>query len=351
VTWNIVQANAVDFLSTLPDQSVQLVATDPPYFRVVGEAWDRQWDRPEAFLAWLGTLADEWRRVLAPNGTLYVFASPQMAARVEAVVAERFEVLNHCVWVKDGGRHSHADKESLRCYFPQTERIVVAEQFGADGSALHGSGYASEVADLRAGVFEPLRAYLVAERDAAGITNRQVDEHLGTNGMAGHYFGASQWALPTFEVYEQMRELFNRDAGTSEHLRREYEDLRREYEDLRRPFFVSADAVYTDVWTFPTVPAAKPGQLRHPCEKPLDLMRHIVEASSRPGDLVVDCFAGSGSTAVAAYSLGRAFAGCDASAEWVDYARRRVKSWQPGRDQFRPLKATQDLSLFDEMAP
>jgi site-specific DNA-methyltransferase (adenine-specific) len=365
----IVQADALDFLRSVNDDSVQLVATDPPYFRVVGEAWDRQWDHADAFLDWVGLLADEWQRVLAPNGTLYVFASPQMAARVQRVVAERFAVLNECVWVKSGGWAAHSDKEALRCYFPQTERIVVAEQFGADGSALMGSGYAAEVADLRAGVFEPLRAYLVAERDRAGITNRQVDEHLGTNGMAGHYFGASQWALPTEDVYEKLRELFNRDGLKYEHLRREYEDLRREYEDLRReyedlrreyedlrreyedlrrPFFASADSAYTDVWTFPTVPAAKSGQLRHPCEKPLDLMRHIVEASSRPGDLVVDCFVGSGSTAVAAKSLGRDFAGCDASADWVDYATRRVEAWTPGRDQFRPLRPAQDLSLFDE---
>lgn len=37
-------------------------------------------------------------------------------------------------------------------------------------------------------------------------------------------------------------------------------------------------------------------QGKHPCEKPLDLIRHIIEASSRPGDVVLDTFVGSGST-------------------------------------------------------
>jgi adenine-specific DNA-methyltransferase len=41
--------------------------------------------------------------VLAPNGSLYCFASPQMAAMVECVVAERFDVLNSLVWVKPNG--------------------------------------------------------------------------------------------------------------------------------------------------------------------------------------------------------------------------------------------------------
>ncbi|WP_169740935.1 MULTISPECIES: DNA methyltransferase [Methylomicrobium] len=49
----------------------------------------------------------------------------------------------------------------------------------------------------------------------------------------------------------------------------------------------------------------------HPCERPLDLMRHIVEASSRPGDMVLDTFDGSGSMAIACRALGRGFVGCE----------------------------------------
>jgi len=329
--------DALDVLRSLPDASVNLIATDPPYFRVKGEAWDNAWRDAPAFIAWLSTVADEWRRVLAPNGSLYCFASPQMAARVQVMLSDRFNVLNEVVWVKSNGWHMKADAPTLRGYFPQTERIIVAEQFGADGSALRGSGYDAACAELHAGVFEPLRQYLVGERDAAGITNRQVDEHLGTATMSGHYFGASQWSLPTAPVYAKLRELFNADQP-GEHLRREYEDLRREYEDLRReyehlrreyedlrrPFNVTAEVPYTDVWTHPTVPPGRKGERRHPCAKPLDIMRHIVTTSSRPGDVVLDCFLGSGSTAVAARDLGREFIGCDMDGEWVDHTHRRL---------------------------
>ena len=364
----VVLGDALDFMRALPDKSVQLVAVDPPYFKVVGEPWDNQWDKPEAFLLWIDELAAEWNRVLTDNGTLYCWASPQMAARVQMRLAERFTILNEVVWVKAVGRHNQVSKESLRSFFPQTERCVVAEQIGADGSVLRSSGWAAQCQELHAGVFEPLRLYLVAERDRAGFTNRMVDEGLGTNGMAGHYFGASQWALPTEQHYERLREMFNqdrpgsdvldRDFGTLqrdyqhlrreyEHLRREYEELRQEYEDLRRPFSVTVDVPYTDVWTFETAPPAKSGQRRHPCEKPLEMMRHIVEASTREGDVVLDCFAGSGSTAIAAMSLGRKFLGCDASDEWAEYANRRIVAWEPGRDTFRPLKPAQAETLFD----
>lgn len=54
---------------------------------------------------------------------------------------------------------------------------------------------------------EKLRAYLIAARDAAGISSADVDRYLGTNGMSGHYFGRSQWAFPTREAYQKLQQI------------------------------------------------------------------------------------------------------------------------------------------------
>ncbi|GAG07174.1 unnamed protein product, partial [marine sediment metagenome] len=148
-------------------------------------------------------------------------------------------------------------------------------------------------------------------------------------GMAGHWFERIQWSLPTQDNYDWLRLLFNgAETGQHlrreyEHLRREYEDLRREYEQLRRPFAVSAEVPFTDVWTFPTV-QARDG--KHPCEKPLAMMRHIVEVSSRPGDLVLDPFAGSGGTLEAASIMGRKAIGCDTDPRYCRMVESRVRS-------------------------
>jgi len=316
------RGDSLSLMREIPDNSIDLIATDPPYFKVKNEAWDRQWDWPEAFLAWIGELCAEWQRILKPNGSLYCFASPRMAARVEVEIGRRFEVLNHIVWEKqeDNGKRRHAaqvlDGPGARSYYPATERIIFAEHFGADNMAKGEAGYAAKCDELRGFVFEPLRAYLAGERDKAGYTTGSVDAQWQTERnskgcMAGHWFGVSQWELPTAENYSWLQRLFNTKSNGDgaqylrreyEDLRREYEDLRREYEDLRRPFAVSADVPYTDVWTFKTV-GAYPG--KHPCEKPLDLMEHIVRASSRPGAVVLDCFGGSFQTGVAALRLGR----------------------------------------------
>jgi adenine-specific DNA-methyltransferase len=327
--WEIRQGDALEELRAMGADSVDLILTDPPYFKVKAEWWDRQWEKPEGFLSWIGELSEEWRRVLRPNGSLYCFASPQMAARVEVEIGKRFRVLNQIVWQKDRdrGKHAAANKESLRAYFPNTERIIFAEQHGSDGYARGESSYTAKVDELRGFVFEPLRAYLAGEWERAGLTAGDANAACG-NQMAGHYFTRSQWALPTRENYEKLRERANQAQG--EYLRREYEDLRREYEDLRRPFSVTADVPYTDVWGFSPVTHYKG---KHPCEKPQDLLRHVVESSTRPGAVVLDCFAGSGATLEAAASLGRSAIGVEIDAGWCDQIRARMESrcaWSAG---------------------
>ena len=54
---------------------------------------------------------------------------------------------------------------------------------------------------------EKLRAYLLEGLRKSGKTRAEVDRFLGTNGMAGHYFGRSQWEFPTREVYIKLQSL------------------------------------------------------------------------------------------------------------------------------------------------
>ena len=67
---------------------------------------------------------------------------------------------------------------------------------------------------------------------------------------------------------------------------------------------------------------------RHPAEKPQDLLQRLVLKSSQPGDLVLDCYAGSGSTGQACISTGRSFLGFELdygayvdAAAWLDAGR------------------------------
>jgi site-specific DNA-methyltransferase (adenine-specific) len=305
----LLHGDCLERLRELPDCSVDAIVTDPPYFRVKGEAWDRQWDHADQFIAWIGQLCEQWHRVLKPNGSLYVWASPRMAARVEVEISRRFNVLNRIRWVKAAGWHQKAEKEALRSYLSPWEECIFAEHYGADNIAKGEAGYEAKCDELRGFVFEPLRSYLDGERIAAGFDRKKCDDACG-NQMSTHYFSRVQWTLPTAENYAKLRAAFGAEY------------LRREYEDLRRPFLVSAAVPYTDVWHVPTV-KAYPG--KHPCEKPVEMLRHIISASTRPDAVVLDCFMGSGSTGEACKLEGRRFIGIERDPDYFEAARKRME--------------------------
>jgi len=71
----------------------------------------------------------------------------------------------------------------------------------------------------------------------------------------------------------------------------------------------------------------KTPKLPHQTPKPLDMFERIIKASSNPKDLVLDCFIGSGTTAIAAKKLNRNFIGCDNNKKYVTIARKRLASF------------------------
>ena len=88
----------------------------------------------------------------------------------------------------------------------------------------------------------------------------------------------------------------------------ELNQRRVEGEAARRTFTVTKAVPFLDVWTYPVV-QGYPG--KHPCEKPAAMMEDIINASSRPGDVLADFFMGSGSFVKAAIKLGRIVTGVE----------------------------------------
>lgn len=72
------------------------------------------------------------------------------------------------------------------------------------------------------------------------------------------------------------------------------------------------------------IPKIFPTESDHPTPKPVELAEHFIRLHTKPGDLVLDCFAGGGSTLKAAQRLGRDYIGCDVDLKWVDYSCKRL---------------------------
>ena len=302
-------ADCLESISEIQEE-VDALITDPPYFKVKDDEWDNQWDKASDFLAWMGGWVDEVKPILAPHASVWVFASPAMTSSVERLLGERFKVLNSIRWVKEAGWHQKIELEAQRRFTTPWEGLIFAEQYGADSTTKEG---------MWASVHEPIRLYLNALRVGAGMTIQEVNEAWqamrGSKGQTpGHWFSQSQWLMPTPEHYEWLQGLLGVRG-------REYEDLRREYEDLRRPFRISERVNNSDVWTFDPV-QGYPG--KHPCEKPIGMMEHIIKTSTREGHTLLDPFAGSGSTLRAAKNLGRRAIGFEIEEKYCEITAKRL---------------------------
>lgn len=314
---NLVCADSLEYIKTLQDNCIDLIVTDPPYFRVKSCKWDNQWGDEKAFLSWLDEFFAEFWRVLKPSGSIYVFCGSRLASDTELLMRERFDVMNHIVWAKPSGPWNLQRKESLRSYFPATERILFGGHY-TDPYKPKSPQYPTQAKITRKNTFQPLIDYFRNARDSLGITSKEINAATGKK-MASHWFSDSQWQLPNESDYSLLQYLFNKTArsknsiskldSSHDHLQKTYNDLNRkytelmlEYENLRRPFSVSSAVPFTDVWTYKSVPFY-PG--KHPCEKPAAMMEDIIRASSRPNDVVADFFMGSGAAIKAAKKLGR----------------------------------------------
>ena len=293
------QLDCLDLLKTIDDNSIDLIATDPPYFRVKTDDWDRQWNSQTEFLEWLNQVVKEYARVLKPTGSLYLFCGPYLASETELLINKHLRVLNHIVWRKPTGRHLGCCVSAQRKYFPQTERIIFSESYKKPPFA-----------------FDSILNYM---RENITISRKEVDRITGTK-MSGHWLGRSQFSIPSEAHYLTLKNVSPGLKFSYSEFKNWYCKLRDENNRARRTFN-TVKGVNTDVWVFKVV---QPYQGKHPCEKPLDLMTHIIETSTLKGDVVLDTFVGSGSTAIAALKAGRKFIGCEFGESEYKQAKERI---------------------------
>ena len=304
-----------EILPTL-GQQFQTVLTDPPYGKIRGD-FDHAWTNRRAMLAdvtqWRDAIVDR----MTANATLWWFAWPSLAGLIEAHIAEKLNPLAHVVWKKPATLAQKHCPEGLRAPGPETERILMFEQYGADSWALGETGYAHKCDEARGLVFEPLLQYMLREFELSGLTKREVDLHFNTANVAQYWLQARGFIIPTEDKWRGLQRL--RPAF----FQREYEDLRREYEDLRRYFALKTGQPKTDIWEFPT--ATTDERLGHPTPKPLALIRFMIDISVRPQTAILDPFAGSGTTLLAARLEGRQAVGIEISEQYCEIAANRLR--------------------------
>jgi site-specific DNA-methyltransferase (adenine-specific) len=303
--------------NNLADKSVQLIIADPPYYKVKGD-FDFVWKTFDDYLKDVERWAIECKRVLADNGTLYWYGDAKNIAYAQIIFDKHFNLLNSLVWENTNDHKQQIRfNTDLRTFAPLTERLLIYEQRGQKtGGEL---------------IFEqflkpknPFSKYLKIEFKNAGFINREISQLFPsrTGGLTGC---VSNWLngdnVITEEQYNVIREYCNNKylQKPYEELKAEYEELKAEYEELRRPF--NNERFYGDVIRIPNY---ETGNHEHDTPKPEKLTREIILISSRPNDLILVPFAGSGTECAMAIKENRNFIGFEINEKHVNYGNKRT---------------------------
>jgi len=298
-------ADCLEVLPTLEAESVDLTILDPPYFKVVNEAWDYEWRTPDDYKSWVSSWSHEVAKVTRLGGSVYLFGFLHTLLHTLPIFTELGFLVCQQITISKGlrsiaGRHTKKYK-----VFPVTTESVVLL-----------------VKDGRPFVRELLRE---AQR-AKGLTTKAINEALGvkTNGggMWSFYAGDNIDAqTPTREMWARLSEVL---------------DLKVPYEKFAVTFNLTKGL--TDVWT--DIDFYKEERI-HPTQKPVTLMRRLIEASSNRGDKVLDPFLGGGSTLIACDETGRVCLGVEKDSSVYEKSlvrferhRERRRDWESQRAGF-----------------
>jgi len=295
------QVHNINFLDNeLPDKCAQLIIADPPYFEVKGD-FDFIWKTFDDYLIDVEKWAIECKRIFADNGTLFWWGDKKKIAYSQIIMDKYFELENSLVWrKKDSMQYQYYSPDLARTFNTHNERLLMYSTN-------------TQIEELNS-----FSKYLKSEFISAKVSNKEISKLFPsvTGGLTGC---VSNW-LNGDNIITESQYLKIREYLKFNYLHRDYKDLRNEYE-IERRFFYNTNK-FEEVLEF-SQEGHITGKYDHDTCKPEKLTRALIQTCSRPNDLVVVPFAGSGTECAMAVKEGRRFVGFDIESKYVDMANQR----------------------------
>ena len=248
----ILKGDCIEVLKSLPDNSVDMVFADPPYNMQLGgdlhrpdnskvDAVTDHWDQFESMKAY-DELSKAWlsecRRILKPNGTLWVIGSYHNIFRVGATLMDcGYWILNDVIWRKNNPMPNFRGTRLCNAH----ETLIWASK---DEKSKYTFNYDSL---------------------------KEMNDGLQMR---------SDWLIPICNGGERLKD----DEGNK----------------------------------------------LHTTQKPEALLYRILMTASKPGDVILDPFFGTGTTGAVAKKMGRHFIGIDREDKYIEYAQRRIDAIEIG---------------------
>jgi DNA modification methylase len=321
--WQVKHADCLAALPRLASESVEVVITDPPYgINLGGMSWDRCGSFQDFSKEWSSAAL----RVLKPGGHLAAFGAPRTAHRLACGLEDAgFELRDVLMWLYGQGIPKSLNLTGQSAGWgtalkPAYEPILLArkpvEGTIAQNHYRHRTG-ALHIGAARLGAYEQRCPGEGRTHSAARLPDAKG--RWPTNLAISHAPSCSarrcEPDCPAALLGERQRFFYcpkatrgERDAGCEALTPRLLQGYRIDRASRHR----------ADTTPVPNV---------HPTVKPLELMRWLVRLLTAPEGLVLDPFAGSGSTGAAAVLEGARFLGIEREDDYVPIARARIGHW------------------------
>ncbi len=267
----IILGDSLEQMKLIESETIDLIIADPPYWKVVGEKWDYQWRTEQDYIEWSIKWITEASRVLRKGGSFYLFGY----FRTLALLVPYFDNLN----------------------------LELRQQIMIDKGMRAVSGRATKNYKMFPNVTESclfiikdskpfIKKTLKERQKALNLSSKDINEGLGVAS-----YGGGMWSIyagnniceqvPTLELWQKLQDILKFDIP---------------YSKIAQTF--NPQMGITDVWRDIDFYQEK---RFHPTQKPMKLIKRLVQASSNENDLVLDPFGGSGTTALACLATKRQF--------------------------------------------
>jgi site-specific DNA-methyltransferase (adenine-specific) len=315
-------------MKNIPDGSVDLVLTDPPYGTVKnlgkGEiakqngyrdyGWDETIDTEKMF--------QEISRVLRPNGKAILFSQEPYTSHLITSQIPSLPFSYRAVWVKNVfGNKFTCNKAMVNKFEDVCLFTKPCPKFDFVGN-------------------NPNRIYFKKVLEYIGFKScKQVNEVLGHR-KAEHCFyvtgkgnGSTQFSICTEQVYNELIDVFGIDKMQGFIEYSELKPIQEEYQEKNRNNIAEKYPSVFNLWQggkskSNVLEYAKDNDGYHPTQKPVKLLEDLIQTYSNEGNTVLDFTMGSGSTGVACINTNRNFIGIELDKGYFDIAEKRINEAQ-----------------------
>lgn len=311
------QGDCLQVMKEIPDGSVDMILTDPPYGtaggmgaseprykRLAESEWDECLPQKE--------INEECNRVLRTNGAMAVFSQEPFTSRIICEAHNNVPFSYRLVWIKDHFANSLGVNKAPVNY---TEDVCLFfkkhTKHDFDG-------------------FHPLRPYAKMVMNFIGKNIKQINVDL-CHRRAEHFFyvDTTQFGLCTEVTYN---ELINKYSINEMEGFREFSSLIPENKEYRDDLIKRMTAANPKVFNLPEGAKYKSNVLEykkdytglHPTQKPVALLEDLIRTYTNEGDMVLDFTAGSFTTGVACVNLNRKFIGIELGKIYFDIGVNRI---------------------------